>query len=235
MDPPPIPCVFAGREIGSPSPRVFADRDIAASSSRVFADREIASSSSRVFADREASSSSRVFADREDTSPSPSCAFAGHELASASYENQTGDKRSIQDLVTELQQRSLCVQGGGEIPCHFTTLTTAIYHWDDLAKCLEKYEKAVKSRRGGRSDPLEPSERKLSEERRRVLRYPGVVAWFTGYKMELFYRHVLRYEDGQESLFLGSGPLFLSKWPLVFFYFWLKLFVLFFLSLTWLS
>ena len=152
MDAPPIPCVFADREIGSSSPRVFADREIASSSSRVLR-----------------SSSSRVFADREEISPSPSCAFAGHELASVSYENQTGDKRSIQDLVSELQQRSLCVQGGGEIPCHFITLTTAVYHWDDLAKCLEKFEKAVKSRRGGRSDPLEPGERKLSEERRRVL------------------------------------------------------------------
>ena len=195
VDAPPIPCVFADCEIGSSSPRVFADREIASSSSRVFVDRE------------HASSSSRVFADREEISPSPSCAFAGHEIASASYENQTGDKRSIQDLVTELQQRSLCVQGGGEIPCHFTTLTTAIYHWDDLAKCLEKYEKAVMSRRGGRGDPLEPSERKLSEERRRVLRYPGVVAWFTGYKMELFYRHVLCYEDGQGVFEWGAGGI----------------------------
>ena len=220
VDPPPIPCVFADREIGASPSCVFADREMPSSTSGVYADREVASSSSRVFADREASSSSRVFADRanassasrvfadrEEISPLPSRAFAGHELASASYENQTGEKRSIQDLVTELQQRSLCVQGGGEIPCHFSTLTTAIYHWDDLAKCLEKYEKAVMSRRGGRSDPLEPSERKLSEERRRVLRYPGVVAWFTGYKMELFYRHVLRYEDGQGVFEWGAGGI----------------------------
>ena len=219
VDAPPIPCVSADREIGASPSCVFADREMPSSSSRVFADRE-ASSSSRVFADREESSSSRVsagreiasspsrvFADREEISPLPSRAFAGHELASASYEDQTGEKRSIQDLVTELQQRSLCVQGGGEIPCHFSTLTTAIYHWDDLAKCLEKYEKAVKSRRGGRSDPLEPSEKKLSEERRRVLRYPGVVAWFTGYKMELFYRHVLRYEDGQGVFEWGAGGI----------------------------
>ena len=82
-----------------------------------------------------------------------------------------------------------------------------MYHWDDFAQCLEKYETAVKSRRGGRSDPLEPSERKLSEERRRVLRYPGVVAWFTGYKMELFYRHVLRYEDGQGIFEWGAGGI----------------------------
>ena len=199
--------VFADRDAASSSSRVFADRNVASSSSRVFADRDAASSSSRVFADRDvASSSSRVFADR-DIASSPSCVFADHDIASASYENQTGEKRSVQDVVTEVEQRSLCVQGGGEIPCHFSTLTTAIYHWDDLAKCLDKYERAVKSRRGGRSDPLEPSERKLSEVRRRVLRYPGVVAWFTGYKMELFYKHVLRYEDGQGVFEWGAGGI----------------------------
>ena len=220
VDPAPSPCVFADREIGASPSCVVADREMPSSASRAFAGREVASSSSRVFADQEVSSSSRVSADREIASPSsrvfadreeilplPSCAFAGHEFASASYESHAGDKRSIQDLLTELQQRSLCVQGGGEIPCHFTTLTTAIYHWDDPAKCLEKYEQAVKSRRGGRSDPLEPSERKLSEERRRVLRYPGVVAWFTGYKMELFYKHVLRYEDGQGVFEWGAGGI----------------------------
>lgn len=63
------------------------------------------------------------------------------------------------------------------------------------------------TRRGGRSDPLEPSEKQLSPERRRVLRYPGVVAWFTAYKMELFYKHVLRYEDGQGVFEWGSGGI----------------------------
>ena len=106
-----------------------------------------------------------------------------------------------------MEQRTLCVQGGGEIPCHFSTLTTTIYHWSDLAQCLEKYEAATMKRRGGRMDPLEPSERQLSAERRRVLRYPGVVAWFTAYKMELFYKHVLRYEDGQGVFEWGSGGI----------------------------
>ena len=199
--------VFADRDVASSSSCVFADRDAASSSSCVVADRDVASSSSRVFADRDvASSSSRAFAGR-DMASSPSGVFADLEVASASFEDQNGDKRSIQDLVKEVEQRSLCVQGGGEIPCHFSTLTTAIYHWDDLGKCLEKYENAVKSRRGGRSDPLEPSERKLSDERRRVLRYPGVVAWFTGYKMELFYKHVLRYEDGQGVFEWGAGGI----------------------------
>ena len=92
---------------------------------------------------------------------------------------------------------------GGEIPCHFTTLTTAIYHWQDLAACLETYENAVLVRRHGRRDPLEPAERNLDPHRRRVLRYPGVVAWFTGYKMELFYKYVLQYEDGTGNLRVG--------------------------------
>ena len=129
------------------------------------------------------------------------------DFASSYYESSEGQQRSVEDLLSEVEQRSLCVQGGGEIPCHFTTLTTAIYHWDDLATCLQKYETAVRSHRGGRSDPLEPSEIQLSEERRRVLRYPGVVAWFTAYKMELFYKHVLCYEDGQGVFEWGAGGI----------------------------
>ena len=116
-------------------------------------------------------------------------------------------RQTMQEVLEEMQQRTLCVQGGGEIPCHFSTLTTAIYHWSDLAECLEKYEAATTQRRDGRMDPLEPSERQLSAERRRVLRYPGVVAWFTAYKMELFYKHVLRYEDGQGVFEWGSGGI----------------------------
>ena len=118
-----------------------------------------------------------------------------------------GQQQSIRSLLSEVQERSLCVQGGGEIPCHFSTLTTAIYHWDDLARCLEKYEAAAFANRGNRLDPLEPAEKLLSAERRRVLRYPGVVAWFTAYKMELFYKHVLRYEDGQGVFEWGAGGI----------------------------
>ena len=62
-------------------------------------------------------------------------------------------------------------------------------------------------RRHGRRDPLEPSERNLDSHRRRVLRYPGVVAWFTGYEMELFYRYVLQYEDGQGIFEWGAGGI----------------------------
>ena len=116
-------------------------------------------------------------------------------------------EQTMQEVLEEMKERTLCVQGGGEIPCHFTTLTTAIYHWSDLAKCLENYETATVTRRGGRSDPLEPSEKQVSPERRRVLRFPGVVAWFTAYKMELFYKHVLRYEDGQGVFEWGSGGI----------------------------
>ena len=116
-------------------------------------------------------------------------------------------EQTMQDVLEEMKERTLCVQGGGEIPCHFTTLTTAIYRWSDLAKCLENYETATVTRRGGRSDPLEPSEKQLSPERRRVLRFPGVVAWFTAYKMELFYKYVLRYEDGQGVFEWGSGGI----------------------------
>ena len=120
----------------------------------------------------------------------------------------SGERQAkVKGLVQKLQQAVERLQAGGEIPCHFTTLTTAIYHWQDLAKILEKYEVAVTERRQGRSDPLEPAERKLSAERRRVLKYPGVVAWFTGYKMELFYKHVLKYEDGEGVFEWGADGI----------------------------
>eukprot|EP00435_Cladocopium_sp_Y103_P048649 s92_g14.t1 len=61
-----------------------------------------------------------------------------------------------QALVTRVER----LAAGGEIPCLFTTLTTAICHWQDLAACLETYENAVLLRRHGRRDPLEPSERR---------------------------------------------------------------------------
>ena len=93
----------------------------------------------------------------------------------------SGDPQAKEiSLLEKLQQAVGRMKAGGEIPCHLTTLTTAIYHWQDLAKKMEKYDGAVTQRRQGQSDPLEPAERKFSVERRRVLRYPGVVVWFTG-------------------------------------------------------
>ena len=148
------------------------------------------------------------------------CATGGAGLATSS-QNQ-GDASSASRASAgrgaecvarahELEQALLCrvtrLAAGGEIPCHFTTLTTAIYHWQDLAACLETYENAVLVRRHGRRDPLEPSERNLDPHRRRVLRYPGVVAWFTGYKMELFYKYVLQYEDAQGIFEWGAGGI----------------------------
>ena len=120
----------------------------------------------------------------------------------------SGDaEEKVSFMLEKLEKAVSRMKAGGEIPCHFTTLTTAIYHWQDLAEVLERYEKAVTQRRHGRKDPLEPAERKLSAHRRRVLKYPGVVAWFTGCKMELFYKHVLKYEDGQGVFEWGSGGI----------------------------
>ena len=116
----------------------------------------------------------------------------------------------IVQMGTELETRCRRLEAGGEIPCHFTTLTTAIYQWDDLRLCLENYEKATLELRGGRCDPLEGPEAEMRRKRPgkfRVLRYPGVVAWFTAYKMELFYRHVLRYEDGEGVFEWGAGGI----------------------------
>eukprot|EP00435_Cladocopium_sp_Y103_P049427 s1595_g14.t3 len=126
-------------------------------------------------------------------------------LASAGSVAHAADR--LHELEEELVSRVDRLAAGGEIPCHFTTLTTAIYHWQDLGACLNKYEEAVLRCRQGRRDPLEPSERDLDPHRRRVLRYPGVVAWFTAYKIELFYKYVLQYEDGQGIFEWGAGGI----------------------------
>ena len=139
--------------------RVAADREIdvaLAGGARVAVDRASAASQPKV---------SRVAADREIDMASAGAARVAVDRAWASYEHEfEPDCRRtefIDELMEEVVQRSLCVQAGGEIPCHFSTLTTAIYHWDDLAKCLQKYETAVTARRGNRTDPLEPAEKKL--------------------------------------------------------------------------
>ena len=96
---------------------------------------------------------------------------------------------------------------GGSTPCHFTTLTTAIYQWQDLAQILETYEKETLAKRKGRNDPLEPSEARLDPHMRRVLQYPGVVAWYTCYKLELFYMHVMQYDDKFGIFEWGAGGI----------------------------
>lgn len=84
----------------------------------------------RVDVDRAAEPLQQEF---EVSFPEQDSAFVGSRPGSG--------RKTLESLLSEVQQRSLCVQGGGEIPCHFSTLTTAIYHWDDLAQCLEhQYE-----------------------------------------------------------------------------------------------
>ena len=113
---------------------------------------------------------------------------ASQEAASTGNTDPDTKIDELLDMLYALGQR---LNVGGEIPCHFTTLTTAIYQWQDLAELLETYERETTARRGGRRDPLEPSELRLTPHKRRVLRYPGVVAWFCSYKLELFFMHVM--------------------------------------------
>ena len=143
------------------------------------------------------------------------CAPVGHTAATSSASAGLGEADVCEEAellevdacVAELESRTQRLSAGGEIPCHFSTLTTAIYHWQDLASVLQKYDNAVRQRRGGRSDPSEVPERSLSAARQLVLRYPGVVAWFTAYKIELFYKYVLQYEDGQGVFEWGAGGI----------------------------
>ena len=152
----------------------------------------------------EATGTASVFSDDAGRAASVPSGPVSSSVASA-FSGDAEDNVSL--LLERLEKAVSRMKAGGEIPCHFTTLTTAIYHWQDLAEVLEKYEKAVTKRRHGRRDPLEPAERKLSAHRRRVLKYPGVVAWFTACKMELFYKHVLKYEDGQGVFEWGAGGI----------------------------
>lgn len=70
------------------------------------------------------------------------------------------------------------------------TLTTAIYHWADLRQWLREYEERTTELTGGRRDPREPGEDKVPDDKRRVLRYPGTVAWVCAMKLELLVHYV---------------------------------------------
>ena len=83
--------------------------------------------------------------------------------------------RQLQQKVSEHCRLRRCVEQGGEIPVHFITLTTAIYHWADLGNILREYEERTTACRGGRQDPLEPGEEQVVTEKRCVLNYTGVV------------------------------------------------------------
>ena len=131
----------------------------------MFSDR--VGDAARVFPDRAVTASTRVFSDRVGD--------AARVLSNRAVDAAAAEDPELRALLEKLQNSLSCLQAGGEIPCHFTTLTTAIYHWQDLAQILQKYDAAVTRRRHGRSDPLEPAERKLSLDRRLVLKYPGVV------------------------------------------------------------
>ena len=90
---------------------------------------------------------------------------------------------------------------------HFITLTTAIYHWDDLATLLREYEARTTARRGGRSDPLEPGEEKVHGDKRRVLHYIGIVAWYSAVKLELAIEYVLESDDHFGVVEWGAGGI----------------------------
>ena len=114
----------------------------------------------------------------------------------------------LQELRAETQDHARCrreMEQGGGLPTHFVTLTTAVYHWDDLHQVLQKYERFIKSHRGGRLDPPEPGEADLPDAQRLVRRYPGVVTWYCGLKLHLYASCVLAYDDIFGVYEWGSG------------------------------
>ena len=112
-------------------------------------------------------------------------------------------ERATSDLATT--RRAL--EQGGEVPAHFLTLTTAIYHWDDLRTILQEYDQCTTLLRDGRRDPLEPGEEILPEAKRLVQAYPGVVAWYCGLKLELYATCVLDYNDVFGVYEWGAGGI----------------------------
>ena len=80
-----------------------------------------------------------------DTTATASASPGGARTGTpASSGDVTGDaENNVTCLVEKLEKAVARMKAGGEIPCHFTTLTTAIYHWQGLAQVLEKYDKAV--------------------------------------------------------------------------------------------
>ena len=121
----------------------------------------------------------------------------------------------LRALTSRYAKMKRCIDQGGEVPVHFITLTTAIYHWDDLATLLREYEARTTARRGGRSDPLEPGEEKVHGDKRRVLHYIGIVAWYCAVKLELAIEYVLESDDHFGVVEWGAGGivhLHLLRW-----------------------
>jgi hypothetical protein len=99
-------------------------------------------------------------------------------------------EEGLRGLARRHRRLRRCIEQRGEVPVHFITLTTAIYHWADLAHWLREYEECTTALRGGRQEPLEPGEDNIPEDKRRVLHYPGIVAWFCALKLELLVHYV---------------------------------------------
>ena len=76
-----------------------------------------------------------------------------------------------------------------------------------MAAVLEEYERCTTAHRHGRSDPPEPGEAALPANKRRVLQYPGVVAWYCALKLELYASYVLAYGDIFGVYEWGSGGI----------------------------
>ena len=76
-----------------------------------------------------------------------------------------------------------------------------------MAAVLEEYERCTTAHRHGRSDPPEPGEAALPANKRRVLQYSGVVAWYCALKLELYASYVLCYDDLFAVYEWGSGGI----------------------------
>ncbi|CAK0870327.1 unnamed protein product, partial [Prorocentrum cordatum] len=145
----------------------------------------------------------------------PGMPLAGEAGAAATVQRSAADLlaerapllHSFQEAIEQHARYRRDAEQGGCIPAHFITLTTAIYHWSDLAHVLDEFETQTTSYRHGRCDPLEPGEGALTDGKRRVLQHPGVVAWFCALKLHLYASYVLAYDDLFGVFEWGSGGI----------------------------
>jgi hypothetical protein len=83
----------------------------------------------------------------------PAVAVSGAAIADATEE--------LRNSARTHRRLRRCVEQRGEVPVHFITLTTAIYHWQDLAQWLREYTEGTTALRDGRQDSAEPGEEKI--------------------------------------------------------------------------
>ena len=92
--------------------------------------------------------------------------------------SQNEDPEDVRKAMPHYARLLREVEQGGEVPAHFVTLTTAIYHWDDLAAVLGEYERCTTALRHGRSDHWGPGKTSYLRTNAECCSTPGLLHGF---------------------------------------------------------